>query len=585
MNFLVKIKYFLPKSEIKRAYFLLLGVIVSGFVEAFGIGIILPFISVVSDFTILEKYPGIINLFGKVGVTDVHNIIVILAATILFFICIKNLYLFLFMRYQQRFIQQNTANFSIKLLKKYLNADYLYHLQTNSSDLIRDMKSTSSKIFNGVITSTITIASESLLMLIVVCLLIIVEPIAALVGIFILCTVGVAFYKTVKKKSAHYGTLMIKHEGETFKWINQSLGGIKEVKLLGRKEYFQNKCETHYNKLANIMVYQFLVSLAPRLFLETLMVVTIMTIVIVLLLQGSSSGHILPTLALFCAAAFRLMPATNRILGAAINLKFSIPAVDVIYKNLIELETKYNSDQDINNEEEITFNDSIYFENVSFRYPVAEGNALENITVNIPKNKSVGIIGVSGAGKSTLLNILLGLLRPTKGQILIDKKDMQTNIRGWQKMIGFVPQEIYLTDDSIKRNIAYGLNDSDINESLVWKALQLAQLDTFVKDLPEGLDAFVGERGVRVSGGQRQRIGIARALYHNPDVLIFDEATSSVDITTEKEITKSIESLGHIKTIIIVAHRLSTIENCDIIYNLDSGTIELRRDWVTNNKI
>lgn len=550
----------------------------SGLLETFGIGIIMPFIGVVNDFTILEKYPRIINLFEKVGVTDAHNIIVILAVTMLLFMCIKNLYLFLFMRYQQRFIHRNTAKFSIGLLKKYLNADYLYHLQTNSSDLIRDMKSTGAKIFQGVITSIITIASESLLMVLVVCLLIIVEPIVAIVGILVLSTIGVAFYKALKKKSEYYGNIAIKHEGETFKWINQSLGGIKEVKLLGRKEYFQNKCETHYNKLANIMVYQYLVSLAPRLFLETLMVVTIMIIVIALLLQGSSSGHILPTLALFCAAAFRLMPATNRILGAAINLKFSIPAVDVIYKNFIELETKYNSHQDISNGKDFTFNDSIYFENLSFRYPAAEGDALENITLSIPKNKSIGIVGASGAGKSTLLNILLGLLRPTKGQILIDKKDLQTNIRGWQKMIGFVPQEIYLTDDSIKRNIAYGLNDLDINESLVWKALKSAQLDTFVKDLPEGLNAFVGERGVRVSGGQRQRIGIARALYHNPAVLIFDEATSSVDMTTEKEITKSIESLAHKKTIVIVAHRLSTIENCDIIYNLDSGTIELHRE-------
>jgi len=577
MNFLIKIKSILPKSEFNKVYLIFLGVIVSGIIETFSIAIIMPFIAIVSNPGILKNYPYAINALGKIGITNNKEIIITLSIALLFLMCIKNLYLFVFMRLKSRFLQFNIAKCSIRLLTKYLEADYLYHVQTNTSKLLRNLKDEVSRTFTNVLGPIIDLGSEVLLIIFILGLLLAVEPIATVCGVLVLGIVAGLFYKSVDKKNKYYGEISVKHSGETYKWINQSLGGIKEVRLLGREEYFEKQCATHYNKLAQINVYEYLISQAPKFFLEILIVATVTIIIIVLVLQGSTSSQMLPLLALFGVAALRVMPATNRILGSVIALRFSIPAVNVIYDSIKEIEDKYSSNQDTDNGEEITFSDGIYFNNVSFRYPVAEGNALENITLNIPKNKSIGISGASGAGKSTLLNILLGLLKPTKGHILIDKKDIQKNIRGWQRMIGFVPQEVYLTDDSIKRNIAYGLNDSDINESLVWKALELAQLDTFVKGLPKGLNAFVGERGVRISGGQRQRIGIARALYHNPDVLIFDEATSSVDMATEKEITKSIESLAHKKTIVIVTHRLSTIENCDIIYNLDSGTIELRR--------
>lgn len=584
MNFLIKLKSILPKSEFNKVYLIFFGVIVSGILETFSIGIIMPFISVVSNPEILKNYPYAINALGKIGITNNKEIIITLSIALLFLMCIKNLYLFVFMRLKLRFLHFNIAKCSIGLLTKYLEADYLYHVQTNTSELLRNLKNEVSRTFTNVLGPIIDLASEVLLIIFILGLLLTVEPIATVCGVLVLGIVAGAFYKSVDKKNKYYGELSLKHEGETYKWINQSLGGVKEVKLLGREEYFEKQCATHYNKLAQINVYEYLISQAPRLFLETLLVATIAIIIIVLVLQGSTSSQILPMLALFGVAALRLMPATNRILGSVIALRFSIPAVNVIYDSIKEIENKYSSNQDIDNGEGITFSDGIYFNNVSFHYPVAEGNALENITLNIPKNKSIGIAGTSGAGKSTLLNILLGLLKPAEGHILIDKKDIQTNIRGWQKMIGFVPQEIYLTDDSIKRNVAYGLNDSDINDFLLWKALESAQLDTFVKNLPEGLDTFVGERGVRISGGQRQRIGIARALYHNPDVLIFDEATSSVDMTTEKEIKKSIEEMAGKKTIIIVAHRLSTIENCDIIYTLDNGSI-LKTSYKDDSKI
>jgi len=574
VNLLIKLKAILPKSEIRKVYILLAGVILSGIFETFGVGIIMPFISVVNDPSVLEKYPLVMDTLNRVGIESKNEVIVSLSIVLLGIMCTKNLYLFIFMRYKLRFLNSNTARCAINLLDRYLHADYLYHVQTNTSELIRNLKSEVTRVFTSVLGPLVDLTSEILLIVFMLALLLAVEPIATISGVLVLGVISGLFYKSIDKKNKYYGEMSIKHESETYKWINQSLGGIKELKLLGREDYFKEQCETHYREVARINVYSYLISQAPRLFLETLMVGAIVMIIIVLVLQGSSGSNILPTLALFGAAAIRLMPATNRVLGSAIALRFSIPAVNVIYDSMQEIETRYNSQRDITGKEELTFHEGIHLENVSFRYPAAEASALENVTLHIPKNSSMGIIGMSGAGKTTLLNILLGLLKPTKGRISSDNIDITTNLRGWQKMIGFVPQDIYLMDDTIKRNVAYGVHDSDIDESAVWKALELAQVDSFVKDLPDGLDTFVGERGVRISGGQRQRIGIARALYNNPDILIFDEATSSVDMVTEREITKSIESLARKKTVIIVTHRLSTVEKCDQVYTLDGGSIK-----------
>lgn len=574
MNLLLKLKAILPVSETKGIYYLFLGVIVSSVVEAFGIGIILPFISIVNDPKIINEYPNAIYFFEQIGLRGTKNIVITLSALILFAMCAKNLYLFYFMKFQHSFIHHSTAKLSVKLLEKYLQADYLYHIKTNTSELLRNIKTTVPLIFSSVLGPMITLTSEALLMFIVLSLLMIVEPVATLIVIVLFGFVASIYYKSIKKKSRYYGELRIRHEGETFKWINQSLGGIREVRLLGREAFFTNQCGFHYNQLADIAVYEHLISQAPRLFLEALMVATLMLIIIVLMLQGSSNAHILPILVLFGAAAFRLMPAANRILSSVITLKFTVPAIDLIYNNMAELESKYNKlHPNSGTNGNIELHDAIYLKNITFSYPETKDNALENISLRIPKNKSVGVMGPSGSGKTTLLNIILGLLKPTKGHIFIDQVDMYDNLRGWQMMIGFVPQDIYLTDDSIKRNVAYGLDDKDIDESLVWKALEMAQLDAFIKSLPDGLHTFVGERGVKVSGGQRQRIGIARALYHNPKVLIFDEATSALDLDTEKEVRQSIESLANKKTIIIVAHRLSTIEKCDIVYKLEKGII------------
>jgi ATP-binding cassette, subfamily B, bacterial PglK len=575
MNLYKKIKAIIPKSEVNKIYLLFFGVVVSSAIETIGVGIILPFISLINDPLIFQDYPTIMNLFLLNNITDHNDMIVISAILILFILVSKNIYLFYFLKFQMKFIHESSAKCSVNLLRKYLSVDYLYHLQTNSSVMLRNMKSETSIIFSNVIMPLTTLITEILLMILVISLLVFVEPTITILGMTLIGGVSILFYKSIKVKNNRYGELRIIHEKETFKWINHSLGGIKDIKLLGKESYFIKYVDYHYAKLARINVFEYLISQAPRLFLESLIVVGVMIMIIFLILnKNSSTDAILPTLALFAVSAFRLMPATNRILGSFIALKFAIPSVDVIYNNYIELNTKYNSILPSSVLNYLDLSDGIQLRNISFRYPQVTDYALENISLDIPRNKSIGIMGASGSGKSTLLNILLGFIKPTSGTIVVDSNEIFENISTWQRMLGFVPQEIFLIDDSIKKNIAYGTMEEDIDESRLWNALELAQLDIFVKSLPDGLDTYAGENGMRISGGQRQRIGIARALYHNPEILIFDEATSALDNETEQEITKSIENLSHKKTIIIVAHRLSTLAKCDLVYKLDKGNIQ-----------
>jgi len=308
----------------------------------------------------------------------------------------------------------------------------------------------------------------------------------------------------------------------------------------------------------------------PRLLMEVLTIAAFALLVITTLAQGGAIGDIIPKMGLFAVAAFRLIPSINRILAASQALKYCSPVIDILQKEL-ELPV-----EETNKPEKASksFENQLVLQNISYTYPAAPSPALKNISLTIKQGTSVGFIGKSGSGKSTLVDILLGLLTPDSGSIAADGIDIQENMRGWQNQIGYVSQSIYLTDDTLRKNIAFGLPTEEINEESVKKAISAAYLSEFMEQLPEGLNTIVGERGVRLSGGQRQRIGIARALYHNPSILVLDEATSALDISTEKEVMEAVNALQGSKTIIIVAHRLSTIEKCDTVYNLANGEIE-----------
>lgn len=574
VDFVRKIRTLMGPKDFRGFYLILAGVLINAGLETLGVGIILPFISVVNDPSQLNDYPRIIQALGLFGATDDQGRIVTLAAAILSLMVFKNGFFYLFLRFQLRYIYQNSADYSVRLLEGYLKADYLFHLKTNSAVLLRNLKQEVPLLFARALLPLIVLLTELTIGLCVAGLLIFTAPLVTLASVVVVGAPTLLFYGLLKKKARAYGQERLEHEAQTFKWIGQSLNGIKEAKLYGASDFLVKKTEVHYNRLAKIIIFETLNGQTPRVFLEVLMVGGLMAVIILLTLQGQTSSEIMPLLALFGAAAFRLMPAANRVVGSALTLRIAGPSLENVHQNFEDLK-KADLDRARTKEalEPLHFNQAIEIDDVSFVFEGAKSPALDGLSFKIEKNQSVGLMGPSGSGKSTFLNLLLGLLKPSAGAIKVDGTDIDANLNAWRRMIGFVPQDIYLTDDLIKRNVAYGLPDDQIDDAQVWRALEMAQLKEMVEALPEGLDTYVGERGTRLSGGQRQRIGIARALYHNPEVLVFDEATSALDSETEAEITKSIEALAHKKTIVIVAHRLSTIANCDLVYKLDQGRL------------
>jgi ABC-type multidrug transport system fused ATPase/permease subunit len=359
----------------------------------------------------------------------------------------------------------------------------------------------------------------------------------------------------------HHGLLGWQH-------MFQGLNGAKDVKVLGCEQEFIDQFVGHRSSYVRFHTRQTFFGQIPRLWYELLAVAALCLLAAVMVWQGKTAQAMIPTLGLFAAAAFRMLPSVNRLAHAMQSLRFSQATIDMIHSELNLPRSEPETDR-----APLPFSGTIELEGVFFRYPSAAADSISGVSLTIPHGSSVGIIGGSGAGKSTLVDIILGLLEPSKGRVTVDGTDIATNMRGWQSRIGYVPQSIYLCDDSLRRNVAFGLPDNKIDDWAVRRALKSAQLEEFVAELPDGVNTLVGERGVRLSGGQRQRIGIARALYHDPAVLILDEATSALDTETETGVMDAVEALHGAKTLIIVAHRLSTVAHCDTLYRLDRGKV------------
>ena len=394
--------------------------------------------------------------------------------------------------------------------------------------------------------------------------------VAVLVGIFTIL-VGIISKKVLVKKGTENRRLCILLN----KWLLQSFSGIKDIKVMNREEFFLKNYDETYHKFSIIQRQQSMLTFLSRPIMETVCICGLLiTVIIKLTIQAADVKSFIPTLSVFAVAAFRMLPSFNRISGYISMIMFVKPSVEVLYNDLQDIEKLKKSDT-VNeiNSLKLSLKDSIQIENVSFHYPESEKWILENVSVNIKANTSVAIIGASGSGKTTFVDIILGILEPQKGKISVDGKDINKNIDSWHKSIGYIPQSIYLIDDTIEANIAFGIAKKDIDDDLIQQVIKEAQLDTFIKELSEGIYTVVGDRGVRLSGGQRQRIGIARALYLQPEILILDEATSALDNDTEKEVMEAIDNLHGVRTMIIIAHRLSTIKNCDVIYEVSNGNI------------
>ena len=539
-------------------------VIIGMFLETISLGIVVPIIGILTQDDYQQKYPFIVDIFGNLSREELISAVMV--AMVLIYI-VRSLFLFWSLWIQKGFSASVSGRLSQSLFSTYLRQPYMFHLQRNSSTLMRNAKNATAIVTCGV-DPFLVLLTDGLVAIAMFVLLIAVEPVGTLAVLLVFGLSTFVFQRTTRRRIDNWGYQVDYHETKILQHLQEGFGGAKDVKVLGRENEFLSQHEKHLGESIRInRIYNVILTL-PRSFMEIITIVGLCLLVVSMVVRGRELADIVPILGLFAAAAFRVMPSINRLLMATQTLIFNRSIIASVYQDFL-----LDSPDSLTVNSNTKFASQLELMDVSFQYPTAATASLQNVSLVVKRGEAVGFVGPSGAGKSTLVDVILGLFAPTSGVVKVDGQDVQQNLRNWQNQIGYVPQAIYLTDDTLRRNVAFGLNDENIDDNLVRDAIRLAQLEDFVATLPEKLDTVVGERGVRLSGGQRQRIGIARALYHNPSVLVLDEATSSLDTPTEHGVMQAVQALQGSKTVLIVAHRLSTVEYCDRLYKIENARI------------
>jgi len=569
MNVINKLSLLLERQQKVGLIFIFILMFVGMMFESLGIALILPLLTAVTQPNAIDIYPIVSEISSFVGITTQKQLIIGSLVAIMIVYFVKAVFLLYSGWIQGKFTAGLKVNISQRLFTIYMHQPYAFHLQRNSAQLIRNV---TDEVFELVLSfaSVMSLLSELLIILGIGAMLFILEPVGLISIISTVVLFGSLFYALTKGRTLELGKQRQFHEFQVLQHLQQGIGGFKDATLLGREKNFIQQYVRHSRESAKVgIVYGVLMSL-PRHMFELLTVIVLSIFIFVLLfILNKEVDVIIPSLGIFVMAAFRIMPSANRIIGNMQSLRYSIPVINRIYDEML-LPVRVNTH---NEESQQKLTNNIHIKDVDFLYLASPNPAIHAVNIHINDGSIVGFIGSSGAGKSTLIDVILGLLEPTKGQVLVNEVDIQNNMRSWQNRIGYVPQSIYLTDDTLKNNIAFGIPEGEIDIQSINDAISQSQLKEFVEDLPQGIETMVGENGVRLSGGQRQRIGIARALYHHPSVLVLDEATSALDSITESEVMNTIESLHGNKTIIIIAHRMSTLKNCDHIYKLRNGII------------
>ncbi len=567
-----KILYILPKKDPIKIAILFGLMMVAALLEVIGIGMIPAFVSIVASPERVLEYEPIQPLLSTMNISTSRDLLIWGSVTLVSVFILKSIYIIAFNYIEARFIYNRRYIISHRMMSAYMRAPYTFHLERNTAELLRNITQEVNLLIGKVITKILSLAKEGVMALAILLFLFIAEPFITLMVILFAGFGAGSFLYITKRKVKAYGLQEQGHRREMIKAVNQGLGGIKDARVLNREAEFIDKFRYEAEESSRLLTYITYIKKIPLPMVETIAVVGMMFISALLVWQGRPMTVIIPILTLFGMAIVRLMPAIRTLTADYTYLIYNIVSIDPIYDDLKTLEESNKEFvADRKNSKVLKLEHSLDLKDVSYSYPNSAELALKNISLKVPRGSAIGLIGESGAGKTTIVDVLLGLLEPTSGVIEVDGKDIHENLSAWQKNIGYIPQSIYLADESLRGNIAFGLPENEIDDEKVMRALNLAQLMKLINQLPEGLDTVLGEHGTRLSGGQRQRVGIARALYHNPDVLVMDEATSALDNLTEKEITKSIESLKGDRTIIMIAHRLSTVKNCDILYLMKDG--------------
>ena len=572
MKSLRKIWSFFNNKQKIHSIYLLFGVLIATNLEIVGISSFLPIVAAIVDYDTIKNYPIIAQL--SQNLSQKEFIYICLGCTLAIYL-IKNFFLLAFLWFHTRFNLNIQLSIIDKLYKTYLNVDYLFHLKTNSARLITNIQTNAShaKFFIGTYFKLIV---EIVLLISIFFLLLFIEPFSTLAtSIFSFTLTGILFFYT-KNKLRKNGELKIVHQNNISKLLISSMHGIKEVQILDRQDGFEKNLNQQYVKLNNLELNYIILTSLPRIFLEVIGVFSFVVFILILLYQNQTPSEIIPTIALFSISFIRVLPAVVSMVQNLQHRKYHKPAFDLIFDEL-EILKKANFIDKKDKPQIKEFNKEkidITFDKFFFRYPNFDKNILNNINFKISHGEVLGIVGGSGSGKTTFVDNLLGLLKPTEGQILANDINIQLNIHQWQKKIGYVSQSIFIMDAPIEDNIAFGIEPENIDKKLMQYALNNAKLIELNQKLSKSNNPSVGENGVRLSGGQRQRIGIARALYRNPSILLLDEATNSLDKDTENQILDVIGNLKKEKTVILISHDKNTLRYCDRIISLNNGYLE-----------
>lgn len=575
-----KMMYILDRSQKRWGGVLFVLSLIGAFFEMLGVSVILPLVQIMTEPDVLMQNMIITKVIQKIGINGNDEVLILIVIVIILIYVLKNLYLVFLSYVRCKYSCKVQRELSVKMMKFYMQRGYSFFTEHNSSELIRGVSSAPASVYQ-VLQNGLRLLSEILTVGAIIGMSIMIMDVRLICIIFVLmiiCLFGVVFL--FKNMMTYYGKKFHEYLAKSTQALYQAFQGIKEVLVMNRQGYFTNEYEKAYTEQQRATVGQTIATESPAYFIEMVCITGLLIYVCLQCLRVDDASVLLPGLASLAVGAFRILPALGRISSELNTMLFYLPALQEVHDNFVEVEQYQDIEQDIacdKPQKNIEFGKEIMIKGIDWKYPNTENYVLKDVDLNIQKGESIALIGASGAGKTTLADIILGLLIPEKGDILVDGISLYHSKARWGKLIGFVSQAFYINDDTIRNNIAFGIERKLIDDEMVWRALEQAQLKEFVENLDNKLDTSVGERGVRFSGGQRQRLAIARALYENPEILVLDEATAALDNDTEAAVMEAVEHLKGKMTLVIIAHRLSTIRNCDKVYEVKEGAI-LERD-------
>ena len=572
-----KLREILTRREKIQVGILLIAIIAMAFSQAVGVASVLPFISLVMDPEIVFENQYLYWIYDTFNFTSINRFI-IFAGVVMFFIIILSNGISAFATWLKlRFAWMNNHRLSRRLLEKYLSMPYAYFLNQNSADLSKNVLSEVNNLTSNYLIPLLTIVTRGMVAIFLLLMLFWVDVAVSFIALFVLGGAYVFIFFRINKTLKHRGILRRTANKMRFKAVSEAFGGIKETKVLNREPFFLERYSRESLKQARLMSWNAVIGQIPRFMLEAVAFGGIIVFVLVLLLTREDARQVIPLASLFAFAGYRLMPALQEIFTSFTKMQFNMAVLDGIYEDFtrVEEDEVAGTFAKLEKADKLPFTKAIILEKVSYYYPNTNIAVVKEVDLTVKRNTMIALVGPTGAGKTTLVDIILGLLPPQQGRVLIDDIPLDNkNTIKWQRNIGYVPQHIYLSDDTIARNIAFGVPDQHIDREALQMAARIANIHDFIaNELSQGYETLVGERGIRLSGGQRQRIGIARALYHDPEVLVFDEATSALDGVTEEMVLKAMENAARLKTLIVIAHRLTTVKSCDVVYVLDRGRI------------